>query len=61
MALSIICSLREEPVKLSIEVPRQRFWLRGHAVFMGYMGPVQLGYGVRTFSVHINNGEAHIL
>ena len=24
---SIICSLGEEPVKLFIEVPRQRFWL----------------------------------
>ena len=24
---TIICSLREEPVKLSIENPRQRFWL----------------------------------
>ena len=26
-SLTIIFSLREEPVKLSTEVPRQRFWL----------------------------------
>ena len=25
--IAIICSLGEKPVKLSIEVPRQRFWL----------------------------------
>ena len=25
--MTMICSLREEPVKLSIEVPRKRFWL----------------------------------
>ena len=24
---TIVCSLGEEPVKLSMEVPRQRFWL----------------------------------
>ena len=26
-SLPIICSLEEEPVKRSIKVPRQRFWL----------------------------------
>ena len=30
--------------------------LRGHVKFMGYTGPVQIGYGARTFSTHINNG-----
>ena len=23
---------------------------------MGYIGPVQIGYGAKTFSTHINNG-----
>ena len=30
--------------------------LRGHAKFVGYMGPVQMGYGAMAFSTHINNG-----
>ena len=30
--------------------------LRGHAKFMGYTGPVQMGHRGRTFSTHINNG-----
>ena len=29
---------------------------------MGYTGPMQMGYGARTFSTHINNGGgAHFL
>ena len=32
---TIVCSLGEEPVKLSIEVPRQRFWLHYFHVFAG--------------------------
>ena len=27
----------------------------GHEEFMGYTGPVQMGYGARTFYKHINN------
>ena len=27
---------------------------------MGYTGPVQMGYGARTFSTHINNGAGTI-
>ena len=27
-------------------------WLRGHAKFMGYTGPVQMGYMARTFFTH---------
>ena len=30
--------------------------VRGHAKFMGHTGPVQIGYGARTFFTHINNG-----
>ena len=30
--------------------------LRGHAKFMGYMGPMQMGYGARIFPAHINSG-----
>ena len=33
-----------------------RATLSGHAKFMGYMGPVQMGYWARTFSTHVNNG-----
>ena len=33
--------------------------LRGHAKFMGYMGPVQMGYRAMTFSTHINNSRWH--
>ena len=29
--------------------------------FMGYTAPVQMGYEAKTFSTHINNGEAHFL
>ena len=30
--------------------------IRGHAKFMGYTRPVQMGYEAMTFSKHINNG-----
>ena len=32
------------------------FQIRGHAKFIGYTGPVQMGYEARTFSTHKNNG-----
>ena len=35
--------------------------INGHAKFMGYTGPVQMGYGARTFSAHINNGAGTFL
>ena len=30
--------------------------IRGHAKFIGYMGPVQMGYLARTFPTHVNKG-----
>ena len=33
--------------------------LRDHAKFLGYMGLVQMVYRGKTFSTHVNNGEAH--
>ena len=35
---------------------KKSHFVRGHAKFMGYTGLVQMGYGARTVSAHINNG-----
>ena len=35
--------------------------IRGHAKFMGYTGPAQMGYRARIFHTYINNGAGTFL